>query len=106
MPYFVYIIECADGSYYTGRTTDLSRRLYEHQTGSNPKAYTYSRRPVHLVWAGEFPDKVEAYNFEKQVKGWSRFKKQSLIQGDWEGIHKIVLGERKTRESKKRNVLK
>jgi putative endonuclease len=101
MPFYVYILKCADGSFYTGRTTDLSRRVYEHQTGADPKAYTFRRRPVHLVWSGEFEDKLEALTFEKQVKGWSRKKKQALIEGNWDKIHEIVSRERKAREGNK-----
>ena len=103
MAYYVYILACSDGSFYTGRTTDLSRRVYEHQSGASPHAYTSARRPVRLVWAGEFDDKLEAINFEKKIKGWSRKKKQALIADDWDGIHKIVSGERVARERKRRN---
>lgn len=53
MPYIVYILECADGSYYTGSTNDLTKRLWHHGQGVKPSSYTYSRRPVKLVWASE-----------------------------------------------------
>ena len=53
MPYIVYILECADGSYYTGSAADLAKRLWEHEKGVMPSSYTYSRRPVRLVWASE-----------------------------------------------------
>ena len=102
MAYTIYILHCADGSYYTGSTHNLSQRLYEHQEGSNPKAYTYSRRPVKLVWAEEVEEKREARLFEHQIKGWSRKKKEALIRGDIEGIHKIVREERKNREKLKK----
>jgi putative endonuclease len=102
MPYYVYLLLCSDGSYYTGLTADLSRRLYEHEIGANSKSYTYSRRPVKLVWAGEFYSHDEAITFEHQVKGWSRAKKAALTQSDWSKIHQIVKDERKKRESKKR----
>ena len=101
MPYCVYILHCADGSYYTGSTFDLSMRLFEHQEGGIPSAYTYSRRPVKLVWAEETKSKREARLFEHQIKGWSRKKKEALIRGDIEGIHEIVRDERKRREKKK-----
>jgi predicted GIY-YIG superfamily endonuclease len=66
-------------------------------------AYTYSRRPIQLVWAGEFPTHEEALAFERQIKGWGRAKKQALIRWDWEEIHRIVRDERKRREREKRN---
>lgn len=49
MPYYVYILKCADNSYYTGSTSDLSQRFVQHQIGSDPSAYTYSRRPVEMI---------------------------------------------------------
>jgi predicted GIY-YIG superfamily endonuclease len=103
MPYFVYMLECADGSYYIGSTTDLSRRLYQHEQGVIHTAYTFSRRPVKLVWYDEFPTKDDALNREHQIKGWSRKKKQALIQNDWEEIHEIVTEERKRRENIKKS---
>ena len=53
MPYFVYILECSDSSYYTGSTDDINKHLWQHQQGIEPSAYTYSRRPVNFVWASE-----------------------------------------------------
>lgn len=104
MPYYVYLLKCADNSYYTGSTNDVERRLHEHQSGANSTAYTFSRRPVELVWSGEFATRREALDFEYQVKGWSRAKKEALIRNDWDGIHQIVKAERKTREAEKKNL--
>ncbi len=98
---FVYILKCSDGSYYVGSTTDLERRLVEHQTSFH-EGYTSSRLPVELVWSADFASLHEAFVFERQVKGWSRAKKESLIRGDWNGIHEIVEQERKEREKKGR----
>ena len=87
----VYILECADSSYYTGVTNDLERRLWEHNEGVDPKAYTYKRRPVKLVFSDWFPSPEQAIAFEKQVKGWRREKKKALIEGryqDLEGLSK------------------
>jgi putative endonuclease len=78
--YTVYILRCKDGSYYVGVTNDIERRLLEHQTGYNPRAYTHSRRPVELVFQEYFGNINEAIAFEKQVKGWRREKKEELIQ--------------------------
>ena len=76
----MYILECADGSYYVGSTVDLPARLEEHQAGLGA-AYTRRRRPVRLVYAEEFGSVVDAFAFEKRVQGWSRRKREALIQG-------------------------
>ncbi|MDK1030104.1 MAG: GIY-YIG nuclease family protein [Anaerolineae bacterium] len=102
MPYYVYILQCADDSYYTGSALDISLRLFEHQEGRNPKAYTYSRRPVKLVWNNEVKTKREARLLEHQIKGWNRKKKAALIQGDFDAIHEIVRDERKKRDKLKK----
>ncbi|HTX91843.1 MAG TPA: GIY-YIG nuclease family protein [Anaerolineales bacterium] len=98
MSQYVYILLCGDDSYYTGSTGDLSRRLYEHQNGRLPGAYTFRRRPVELMWYTEVPTVIEALGYEHQIKGWSRAKKEALIRGDVEGIHAIVRAERRRRE--------
>ena len=82
MDYYVYILRCADGSYYTGLTEDLEIRLAQHQMGELP-GYTQNRRPVELVFSDEFPSLDDAINRERQLKGWSRSKKEALIAGDW-----------------------
>jgi putative endonuclease len=81
--YFVYILLCSDNSYYTGITNDLESRFGDHQTGRDPKAYTYQRRPVKLVFSEIFNDVNQAIAFEKQIKGWRRAKKEAIINGDW-----------------------
>ncbi|RIK29783.1 MAG: hypothetical protein DCC56_12185 [Anaerolineae bacterium] len=102
MPYIVYILECSDGSYYTGSTDDINKRLWQHQQGFEPSAYTFSRRPVKLVWASEETKHYyDALRWERQIKGWSRAKKQALIRGDFDAIHEIVKAERKQREKNK-----
>ena len=102
MPYRVYILLCSDGSYYTGSTSDLDKRLQQHQEGVNPDSYTYSRRPVKLIWfSEEVPRYSDALAFEHQIKGWSRAKKEALMRGDFNGIHEIVKEERKKREQNK-----
>jgi putative endonuclease len=84
--YYVYIVKCRDDSYYTGMTNSIDRRLYEHNSGVKPDAYTYSRRPVVLVWFESFTDPTQAIMVEKKIKGWSRRKKESLINEDWDGL--------------------
>ncbi len=88
--YSVYILKCSDGSYYTGVTNDVDRRLYEHQSGYDEKSYTFKRRPVELLFAEHFYDVIRAIAFEKQVKGWSRAKKEALIRGDWEALKELA----------------
>jgi predicted GIY-YIG superfamily endonuclease len=79
MPYYVYILACADGTYYTGMTSNLKRRITNHMGGYNKRAYTYSRRPVSLVWAEELSTEDEAKAREKQIKPWQRKRKDSLV---------------------------
>ena len=76
----MYILECADSSYYVGSTTNLELRLAQHQAGDGA-AYTRRRRPVRVVYAAEFDRVDEAFAFEKQVQGWSRAKRRALIDG-------------------------
>jgi putative endonuclease len=86
MPY-TYIIECRDGSYYVGSTWDLARRIEEHNAGVGAKYTRPSRRrPVRLVFALEFERINEAFAFEKRVQGWSRAKRQALIDGRWDDL--------------------
>ncbi len=88
--YFVYILACSDGSYYTGVTNNLERRLWEHETGFNAGCYTYKRRPVELKYAIHLTDVRQAIAWEKQIKGWSRKKKEALFKEDWEEIKKLA----------------
>jgi putative endonuclease len=84
--YFVYILKCKDDSFYTGITNNLDRRLQEHNIGVDTNAYAFSRRPVELVWFETFTDPNQAITIEKKIKGWSRRKKQALIDGDWDRL--------------------
>jgi predicted GIY-YIG superfamily endonuclease len=80
---WLYILKCSDGSYYTGSTVHLERRIAEHQEGV-VKGYTSSRLPVEVVYVCEFPTEHDAFLRERQVKGWSRAKKEALIRSDFE----------------------
>ncbi len=102
MPYIVYILECSDGSYYTGSTNDLNKRLWQHQQGVESSSYTFTRRPVKLVWTSEEVAYYDALRWERQIKGWSRAKKEALIQGNFDAIHKIVKTERTNKEKSKK----
>jgi putative endonuclease len=74
MRYWVYILKCADGAYYIGSHRGESRenRASEHNDGLDPNAWTYSRRPVELVWTQEFQRPQDAIAVERQMKGWTR----------------------------------
>ena len=87
--YFVYIVQCSDGSYYIGVTNDLDRRIIEHNAGIDPKCYTFSRRPVTLKYYEHSPFIQDVIAREKQFKGWGRKKKEALFKGDWELIHTL-----------------
>ncbi len=82
---YMYILRCSDGSYYTGSTNDLERRLWQHQNGEGA-SYTRKRLPVELVYYEEYERMDEAFCREKQVQGWSRKKKEALINGCFEDL--------------------
>jgi putative endonuclease len=77
----MYIVECADGTYYVGATRDLERRLRQHNQGSGGR-YTRGRRPVRLVYSAQFPTMAEAYRCERIVHGWRRARRKALIRGE------------------------
>ena len=86
---YIYILECADGSYYTGSTTNLELRLQQHQSGEGAN-HTKKRLPVKLVYYEEFPRIDEAFYREKQVQGWSRKKKEALIRGETDKLPELA----------------
>ena len=88
---FVYILRCADASYYVGSATgdDLGKRVSEHQAGARP-GYTFHRRPIELVWSDHFDRITDAIAVERQIKGWSRAKKEALICGDWSALSRLA----------------
>jgi len=85
--FWIYILKCSDNSYYTGHTDNLGKRVAEHISG-DVHGYTLTRRPAKLVYSESFSTRYEALSRERQVKGWSRRKKQALIAGDWELLKK------------------
>ena len=97
MNLFVYILKCADGSFYTGVTNDLDRRIAEHNDGYDPKSYTHTRRPVELIYFESHSDPYYAIGREKQIKGWSRKKKIAMIEGNWEKL--VEYSKRKKKKS-------
>ncbi len=87
--FYVYILKCSDNSYYTGITNNIERRLQEHNSDKNLFAYTFLRKPTKLVWFEKFTTPHEAIAKEKQLKGWSRKKKEALINNNWDDLVKL-----------------
>lgn len=85
MTAYVYMLECADGTYYTGSTSFIEERIYQHEQGEGAN-YTRKRLPVKLVFAEAFERVDEAFEREKQIQGWSRKKKKALIEGAYEKL--------------------
>ena len=88
--YYVYIVQCCDGLYYTGVTNDVDRRIAEHNSGADQGCFTYIRRPVQLKYAEHFQNIEHAIAWEKQLKGWSRKKKEALFVGDYKTISELA----------------
>ena len=88
---YVYMLRCADGRYYIGsyQGEELATRIAEHNSGKHPEAYTFRRRPVELVWSEYFYRYEEMGAAERQLKGWSRAKKEALIRGDEEALRRL-----------------
>ena len=85
---YLYILECSDGSYYTGSTNDIDRRVEQHNCGQGSD-FTKTRLPVKLVFCEEFERVDMAFYKEKQVQGWSRKKKQVLINREFHLLHEL-----------------
>ena len=85
MPFYTYMLHCADRSFYVGHTDDLQTRVAQHEAGGIA-SYTQIWRPVKLVWSQDFSTRIEAIEAERQIKGWSRAKKLALIREDWDLI--------------------
>ncbi|WP_140231444.1 TrmH family RNA methyltransferase [Sphingomonas japonica] len=88
MTFWTYILRCNDGTYYTGHTDNLERRIGQHHSGAY-QGYTYDRRPLEFVWSAEFPTRQEALAAELRIKSWSRAKKESLISEDWDRLKRV-----------------
>ena len=82
---FTYLLRCADGSYYVGSTIDLERRLAQHAAGEGAR-YTARRLPVELVWAHEASRIDDAFALEKKIQGWSRAKREALVEGRFDDL--------------------
>ncbi len=88
-PFFVYLLWCADGTYYVGHTDELERRVAQHGLGE-VEGYTSTRLPVELVWSQETASREEALAAELRIKGWGRGKKEALIRGDWDEVSRLA----------------
>ena len=97
----MYILKCADGSYYVGSTTNLELRLSQHQSGKGSR-YTSGRLPVELVYGEEYDRIIDAFSREKQVQNWGRAKREALINGDLEALPSLA----KKKFEKKKNISK
>ena len=82
MAFWVYVLQCSDGRYYTGHTDDLDRRMSERAHGGHCD-FTSRRLPVTLMWSETLPTRIEALEAEMQIKRWSKAKKEALFRGDW-----------------------
>ena len=87
---YVYILLCSDGTYYTGVTSDVYKRFDEHQDGKHFGSYTYSRRPLQLVFFHQFTDISNAIEFEKKIKKWSKAKKLALIEDRYQDLPNLA----------------
>lgn len=85
---YIYILRCSNGQYYTGSTIDLDRRLAQHQQGEGAN-FTKKHLPVELVYYEEYQRIDEAFYREKQVQGWSRKKKEALINGNHQELPRL-----------------
>jgi putative endonuclease len=90
---WLYILKCADDSYYTGSTEDLQRRFLEHQNGLGAN-HTGKRLPVKLVYTEAYPTMQQAFWREKQIQGWSRKKKEALIDGRYNDLPELATAYR------------
>ena len=88
--YYVYILKCSDGTYYTGITSNLVNRMLEHQSGKHIDSYTYGRRPVLLMYYAEFTNVELAIATEKQIKNWSKAKKDALIDNQFDELPNLA----------------
>jgi len=90
MGLFTYILRCSDDSFYVGVTNNIDVRLQQHNSCINPSCYTAKRVPVVLTWCKFFESNMEAIFFEKQLKGWTRKKKEALINRDFDLLHELA----------------
>ena len=93
--FYVYILQCRGGNYYVGHTDNIDQRISQHQLGLVDSCYTFKRRPVKLVFLQTFSTRDDAFHAERQIKGWSRKKKEALMKEDWEEVKRLNLLQKK-----------
>lgn len=86
--FYVYMLFCCDGTFYTGITSNLEKRIQQHKNGAFPDSYTYRRRPLVFVYSESFATFMDAASWEKRLQKWSTKKKIALIRGDWYQLSK------------------
>lgn len=91
----VYILQCQDGTYYTGSTNDLDKRIEEHNKGKRGAKYTRNRRPVKIVWSKVYQQFKPAFKLEKIIKKLTRLQKESLVKG--KRLDKVLVDARMKR---------
>ena len=96
MSFWVYILKCADGSFYTGHSDDLENRIAQHQAGEISNCYTHTRRPLTLIFDQDFSTRESALESEIQIKRWSRAKKQALANRDWYKLQELARNRQST----------
>ena len=87
--YYVYILKCADGTYYTDFTSNLDAKLERHKAGKRKDAYTFERRPVNLVFESEFTVPALAIAAQRKIRRWSSDKKEALINGEFQKLMQV-----------------
>lgn len=92
---YVYILECSNGQYYKGSTTDLAKRYQEHQMGLGAN-FTYKHLPLKLIYLEEYDDIETAFAPEKQLQGWSRKKVEALISNNPKILHRLAKCQNET----------
>ena len=90
MSFWIYILKCRDASYYTGHTDNIEMRIEQHKQRHFPDCYTASRLPVELVFTQPHTTREEALAAERQIKGWSRKKKEAMMRGDWQEVSRLA----------------
>jgi len=88
--YYVYILKCNDGTYYTGVTSNLEQRFEDHKSCKYKNSYTSTRRPLDLIFYTTFTEITLAISFEKQIKKWSKIKKEALIKGSYDTLPNLA----------------
>ena len=99
--FYLYILKCVNGAYYIGHTDNIEQRMSQHNLGSISNCYTTDKRPLELVYLENFSTRDDAFHAERQVKGWSRKKKEAFIKGDWEEIVQLNILQKNGEEALK-----